>query len=60
MSAHAKSAPALVIRLELEERPRVVEEAMTEAESHRLEFWIKSQPALLKLVKEALRLKTAA
>jgi hypothetical protein len=53
-------APRLVIVLPLEGRPIVREEAMHEGDSRRLEDWVKSQPGLLRLVREALRLKTAA
>jgi len=51
------STPTLTIVLPLEGRPRVHEEAMHEGDSRRLEDWIKSQPALLQLVKDALLLQ---
>lgn len=54
----APDAPRLTIILQLEERPRVVEDALTESESRRLEDWVKSQPELLKLVRYALHLQT--
>jgi len=50
--------PRLVIVLSLEERPKVHEEAMHEGDSRRLQDWIKSRPALLQLVKDALLLQT--
>ena len=52
----ASVAPRLVIVLGLEERPKVHEEAEHEGDSRRLEDWIKSRPALLKLVVDALEL----
>ena len=52
------TAPALVIRLELERRPQVREEAMSEGEATRLADWIKSHESLRQLVEDALLLAT--
>jgi hypothetical protein len=55
-----KTPPAVVIRLALEERPEVRQEAVTEGESKRLEDWIKSKPQLHRLVYDAVQLMRRA
>lgn len=52
------AAPAIVIRLELEERPSVREEAMNEGEARRLHDWITSRPELHRIVRDAVVLMT--
>jgi hypothetical protein len=50
--------PYLTIRLELEARPRVTETAGTAEQAARLQDWIKGNPALHDLVRDALMLAT--
>ena len=52
------AAPAIVIRLEIEERPSVREDALSESESKRLHDWITSRPELRRLVRDAVVLMT--
>jgi hypothetical protein len=54
------SAPAAVIRLELEAAPRVLIDCMNEREEIRLADWITSHPRLLDLVAAALELQNEA
>lgn len=53
-------APRLVIVLPLEGRPTVRQEAQAPADERRLEDWVKSHPALLQLVVDALQLSRQA
>lgn len=54
------TGPRVVIELEIEERPQVREEALSEEDAIRLRFWIKSQASLRQLVEDALRIRQAA
>ena len=51
------SAPAILIRLELEAAPRLLVETTTEDEHLRLVHWIESHPPYLELVQRALALE---
>jgi hypothetical protein len=51
------SAPAVVIRLALEARPRVLVDAFDEREHSRLIDWIEAHPAYQHLIAEALELE---
>lgn len=51
------SAPAIVIRLELEAAPRVYMEALHEGDGARLGQWLASRVELLELVELAMRLE---
>lgn len=52
------TSPRLVIELTVENRPKVREEAMTEAESQRLQDWIWANESIRQLVEDALMLMT--
>jgi hypothetical protein len=54
------SAPALIIRLELEAAPKVFGDCMSEGEADGLKDWIDSNPELLDLVESALELRDEA
>jgi hypothetical protein len=54
--AAVSGGPRLVIEVGVEQRPRVYEDAVSEQESQRLAFWVRSQPQIHRLVHEALRL----
>jgi hypothetical protein len=45
------TAPAVVIRLELESSPRVCYDVMSESEQRRLSDWINCKPELLEIVR---------
>jgi hypothetical protein len=51
------SAPAVVIRLELEALPKVLVDALDEREHTRLIDWIEAHPAYQQLIAEALELE---
>jgi hypothetical protein len=50
------SAPALIIRLEVEAAPRLVCDVISESEEERLIDWIDAHPELVDLVVRAFRL----
>jgi hypothetical protein len=54
MSAPLAQPPALIIRLELEAAPQVLQSCMNEGEEDRLADWLNSHPELLHLVMSAL------
>lgn len=54
------SAPAILIRLELEASPRLLTDCVSEGEQQRLLDWLRSRPALLELVETAIELEQAA
>jgi hypothetical protein len=60
MSALLSQPPALIIRLELEAAPSVMQSCMTESEEDRLLEWLGSRPELLRLVTTALKLADEA
>jgi hypothetical protein len=49
----------LIVLLGVEERPRFIVDALTEAEAARLYDWLRTSPALMLLATEALRLHVA-
>ena len=50
--------PAVIIRIEVEKlAPRLLVESLNESEHQRLCDWLETQPRLLKLVQEAIRLE---
>lgn len=51
------SAPAVVIRLELEAVPRLLVDAINEEEHDRLLDWIESHPRYRQLIQDALALR---
>jgi hypothetical protein len=51
------SAPALVIRLELEAAPRLIFDCVSESEEKRLEDWFAAHPDLLDPALRALELR---
>jgi hypothetical protein len=51
------SAPAILIRLELEAAPRLLVEALSEQEHDRLVDWLETHPDYLELVRRALALE---
>ena len=54
------SPPAIEIQIRIEERPKVYLLAMYEDDQHRIEDWVAGNPALQKLVDDALALGEAA
>jgi hypothetical protein len=60
MGARGVSAPAYVVRLEVEAAPHVVVDALTEGESDRLRDWIAEHPAYWELVERPLQLRAEA
>jgi hypothetical protein len=54
------SAPAVVVRFELEAAPRLWVDALTDSEERRLWEWIASRDDLLALVARALELAEEA
>lgn len=50
------SAPAVVIVLELEARPRVIVGTLDDGEAARLRDWLDAHPELLMLITRALEL----
>lgn len=50
--------PRLVIEIALEERPTIRHDTLSDADDHRLELWVKSNPKRLALVRDALLLRT--
>jgi hypothetical protein len=60
MSALLSQPPALIIRLELEAAPKVMQSCMTEGEEDRLVAWLGTHPELLGLVRAALELAAEA
>jgi hypothetical protein len=50
------SAPALVIRLEVEAAPRLMCDVMSESEEERLIDWLDAHPELIDLVVRAFKL----
>jgi hypothetical protein len=51
------NAPAIVIRLSFEARPRVYVDAIHESDESRLAEWLESQPQYAELVARALELE---
>jgi hypothetical protein len=51
------SAPAILIRLELEAAPRLLIDALCEQERERVLDWLCAHPAYLRLVQEAIALE---
>jgi hypothetical protein len=51
------SAPAILIRLELEAAPRLLVDAVSEQEHDRLCDWLEAHPAYVDLVQQALALE---
>ncbi len=51
------TAPAIVIRLELEAAPKLYVDAVNSAEHDRLLDWIGSQPHYLRLIQAAIDLE---
>jgi hypothetical protein len=47
------SAPAIVIRLELEASPRVIVDALHEGECERLHWWFEEHAEQLELIRRA-------
>ena len=54
------TGPPLVIAIGIEGRPRVRQVAGSESEERRLQFWVKSQPRLHRLVYDAVQLMREA
>ena len=54
------SAPAIVIRLELEAAPRIYADVLYEGDSDRLSLWLASMPRYADLFDEACRLAEEA
>jgi hypothetical protein len=52
------SAPAVVIRLELEAPPRLFADALGKNEWKRLSDWLSAHPRYLRLIQEAIALET--
>jgi hypothetical protein len=59
-SAPLRQRPAIVIRLELEERPAVFMETLSEGDENRLRTWVNANEPLLDLVSRALDLADKA
>jgi hypothetical protein len=52
------SAPAIVIRLELEAAPRLQVDALNEREAERMVDWLEAHPEYLALIRRAAELET--
>jgi 2-oxo-4-hydroxy-4-carboxy--5-ureidoimidazoline (OHCU) decarboxylase len=57
MTIVSPSAPAAVIRLELEAAPQVLADCLTEAECDRLLDWIHAHPELIDLLARTYELR---
>ena len=51
------SAPAILIRLELEAAPRLQVDALNEREHDRIVDWLEAHPSYLRLVQKAIELE---
>jgi hypothetical protein len=50
------NAPAVIIRLELEARPKLIADYLDDGEAVRMDEWLSQHPAYRQLVDDALRL----